>query len=80
METIKPKCIWHNNVIYIINVQEYRILSINSTIKPAPMFFLHLHLVIYAFIQSDLQMRTMETIKIKKRPMIRKCYNKSQLV
>ncbi len=31
-----------------------------------------------AFIQSDLQMRTMEAIKINKRAMIRKCYNKSQ--
>ncbi len=32
-----------------------------------------------AFIQSDLQMRTMEAIKINKRAMICKCYNKSQL-
>ncbi len=32
-----------------------------------------------AFIQSDLQMRTMEAIKINKRAMIYKCYNKSQL-
>ncbi len=32
-----------------------------------------------AFIQSDLQMRTMEGIKINKRAMIFKCYNKSQL-
>ncbi len=31
------------------------------------------------FIQSDLQMRTMEAIKINKRAMICKCYNKSQL-
>ncbi len=30
------------------------------------------------FIQSDLQMRTMEAIKINKRAMICKCYNKSQ--
>ncbi len=32
-----------------------------------------------AFIQIDLQMRTMEAIKINKRAMICKCYNKSQL-
>ncbi len=32
-----------------------------------------------AFIQSDLQMRTMEAIKINKRAMICKCYDKSQL-
>ncbi len=32
-----------------------------------------------AFIQRNLQMRTMEAIKINKREMIRKCYNKSQL-
>uniref|UniRef100_A0A8C2CVN4 Hippocalcin-like protein 4 n=3 Tax=Cyprinus carpio TaxID=7962 RepID=A0A8C2CVN4_CYPCA len=32
-----------------------------------------------AFIQSDLQMRTMEAIKNNKRAMIYKCYNKSQL-
>ncbi len=31
------------------------------------------------FIQSDLEMRTMEAIKITKRAMICKCYNKSQL-
>ncbi len=31
------------------------------------------------FIQSDLQMRTMEAIKINKRAMICKCYNKYQL-
>ncbi len=39
---------------------------------------LHLHLA-DTFIQSDLQMRTMEAIKINKRAMICKCYNKSQL-
>ncbi len=32
-----------------------------------------------AFIQSDLQIRTMEAIKINKRAMICKCYIKSQL-
>ncbi len=32
-----------------------------------------------AFILSDLQMRTMEAIKIDKRAMICKCYNKTQL-
>ncbi len=32
-----------------------------------------------AFIQSDLQMRTIEAIKTNKRAMICKCYNKSQL-
>ncbi len=32
-----------------------------------------------AFIHSDLQMRTTEAIKINKRAMIRKRYNKSQL-
>ncbi len=32
-----------------------------------------------AFIQSDLQMRTTEAIKINKRAMIRKSYDKSQL-
>ncbi len=32
-----------------------------------------------AFIQSDLQMRTIEAIRINKRTMIYKCYNKSQL-
>ncbi len=32
-----------------------------------------------AFIQSDLQMRTIEAIKINKRAMICKCYNNSQL-
>ncbi len=32
-----------------------------------------------AFIQSDLQMRTIEAIKTNKRAMIRKCYNKAQL-
>ncbi len=31
-----------------------------------------------AFIQSDLQMRTIEAIKINKRAMIYKCYNKSE--
>ncbi len=31
------------------------------------------------FIQSDLQMRTMEAIKINKTAMMCKCYNKSQL-
>ncbi len=31
------------------------------------------------FIQSDLQMRTMEAIKINKRAMICKCYDKCQL-
>ncbi len=30
-----------------------------------------------AFIQSDLQMRTIEAIRINKRAMIHKCYNKS---
>ncbi len=39
---------------------------------------LHLHLA-DVFIQSDLQMRTMEAIKINKRAMICKCYDKSQL-
>ncbi len=38
---------------------------------------IHLHLA-DAFIQSDLQMRTIEAIKIN-RAMICKCYNKSQL-
>ncbi len=32
-----------------------------------------------AFIQSDLQMRKMEAIKINKTAMICKCYNTSQL-
>ncbi len=32
-----------------------------------------------AFIQSDLEMRTMEAIKINKRVIICKCYNKPQL-
>ncbi len=32
-----------------------------------------------AFIQSDLQMRKMEAIKINKRAIIYKCYDKSQL-
>ncbi len=32
-----------------------------------------------AFIQSDLQMRTMQAIKINKRVLICKCYEKSQL-
>ncbi len=32
-----------------------------------------------AFIQSDLQMRTMEAMKINKRARICKCYDKSQL-
>ncbi len=41
-------------------------------------FTLHLHLA-DAFIQSDLQMRAMEAIKINKRAMICRCYNKSQL-
>ncbi len=36
------------------------------------------HLADY-FIQSDLQIRTMEAIKINKRAMIYKCYNKYQL-
>ncbi len=31
------------------------------------------------FIQRNLQMSTMEAIKINKRAMTRKCYNKSQL-
>uniref|UniRef100_A0A8C2JS13 AP-1 complex subunit gamma n=1 Tax=Cyprinus carpio TaxID=7962 RepID=A0A8C2JS13_CYPCA len=46
--------------------------------------FAHLHNFTFtfshladAFIQSDLQMRTMEAIKINKRTMIYKCYNKS---
>ncbi len=33
-----------------------------------------------AFMQGNLQMRTMEAIKINKREIICKCYNKSQLV
>ncbi len=53
--------------------------------------YLYLYLYIYihitftfsyladAFIQCDLQMRTMEAIKINKRAMICKCYNMSQL-
>ncbi len=32
-----------------------------------------------AFIQIDLQMKTMQAIKINKRAMICKCYDKSQL-
>ncbi len=32
-----------------------------------------------AFIQSDLEMMTMEAIKISKRAIIYKCYNKFQL-
>ncbi len=32
-----------------------------------------------AFIQSDLQMRTMEAIKTNKRAMIFRCYDKAQL-
>ncbi len=32
-----------------------------------------------AFIQSDLQMRTIDAIRINKRAIISKCYNKSQL-
>ncbi len=32
-----------------------------------------------AFIQRDLQMMIIEAIKINKRAMIYKCYNKSQL-
>ncbi len=32
-----------------------------------------------AFIQSDLQMRTLEAIKTNKRAMICKCYDKSRL-
>ncbi len=39
---------------------------------------LHCHLA-DDFIQIDLQMRTMEAIKINKRATICKCYNKSQL-
>ncbi len=46
--------------------------------KSATALFTFSHLA-EAFIQSDLQMRTMEAIKINKRAMIRKCYNKSQL-
>ncbi len=43
--------------------------------------FLHLHFshLADAFIQSDLQMRTIEAIKINKRATTWKCYNKSQL-
>ncbi len=33
-----------------------------------------------AFIQSDLQMRTIEAIKINKRAMIHECYNKPNAV
>ncbi len=43
-------------------------------------FFLYLFLFRHladAFIQSDLQMRTLEAIKINKRAMIWKCYDKS---
>uniref|UniRef100_A0A9J8A9M5 Uncharacterized protein n=1 Tax=Cyprinus carpio carpio TaxID=630221 RepID=A0A9J8A9M5_CYPCA len=34
-----------------------------------------INIFIFTFIQSDLQMRTMEAIKINKRAMIYKCYN-----
>ncbi len=39
---------------------------------------LHFSHLADAFIQSDLQMRTMEAMKTNKRAMICKCYNKSQ--
>ncbi len=44
-------------------------------------YSLHLHYSHLAdtFIQSDLQMRTMEAIKINKRAMIGKSYDRSQL-
>ncbi len=41
--------------------------------------FYYILCIIYVFIQSDLQRRTMEAIKINKRAMICKCYNKSQV-
>ncbi len=43
-----------------------------------PNLFTFSHLAA-TFIESNLQMRTMEAIKINKRAMICKCYNKSQL-
>ncbi len=61
----KPKI----KVVTISDFAEYHILFIIFT-------FSHLA---DAFIQSNLQMRTMEAIKINKRAKIRKCYNKSQL-
>ncbi len=65
----------------IFNLFKYMRLKqigfIDDKFKPGYTFtFSH---VADAFIQSDLQMRTMETIKINKRAMICKCYNKSQL-
>ncbi len=44
-----------------------------------PCFTLTFNHLADAFIQSDLQMRTMEAIKINKREIICKCYDKPHL-
>ncbi len=41
------------------------------------LYYMYINNLADDFIQSDLQMKTMETIKINKRAMICKCYNKS---
>ncbi len=61
------------------NQQERNVLLPTGIEKYLKMFTFAFSHLADAFIQSDLQMRTMEAIKINKRAMIHKCYNKSQL-
>ncbi len=61
---------------YIVHTEEVVLVQLQENENIHYITFSHLA---DAFIQSDLQMRTMEAIKINKKAMICKCYYKSQL-
>ncbi len=77
----------YTNIKGTLNIYIYWIFS--EHYETSSNIYIYIYIYIYitftfshladAFIQSDLQMRKMEAIKINKRAMIRKCYNKSQL-
>ncbi len=73
---------WHR--FYKCSKVQFILMLQHGPIKRSCIFILHLQFTFShladGFIQSDLQMKTMEAIKINKRAMIYMCYNnKSQL-
>ncbi len=70
--------ILHRQCVDIIQMKfEYFVLiCLKNMYKHNTIIFIYLA---DTFIQSDLQMRTIEAIKMNKRIIICECYNKSQL-
>ncbi len=77
---LEPRRMWKRYIFmccaYLSFTHAKGIKNCNLPFKPIRFRFSHLA---DAFIQYDLQIRTMETININKRAMIRKCYDESQL-